>query len=165
MDPIDIAARLVGAFYAFGGVMALRAVAMDALLDRALSALSASSPRRKDAVRRRVLASGAVLTALSGLGLAMMSGWAPRLFLANLTVQAGWLLWARTAFPPTDEAEARGRRSVINAAVGWIVATALVLWLEWNGRLGDPGDPLALTVLGIAAATMVVWLFVRTPRF
>jgi len=159
MDLMDILPRVVGAFYLVGGWLALRAVLGGDMLDRMLAALRAAArPSRKDAVRRWVLGTGALLTCLSGAALMLMSRWALPLFTANLLVQAGWLAWARTAFPPEDEEEAQGRRSVISAAVGYTAVTALVFWLHWRGRMAPLTDPVAAIVLGLAAAILGGWM-------
>ena len=117
MDAIDITARLVGAFYVFGGVMTLRAIAMDAVLDKALAAITLGRPDHDGELRRRVLTALSLVTAEAGGALLLLGGLAPWLFLLNLGLQAGWLFWARTRFPPEDEEDARGRRQSARAAV------------------------------------------------
>jgi hypothetical protein len=158
MDLMDLLPRFVGAFYAFGGWVALRTLITNDALDRMLGLLQAETPGRDETIRRWVLGVSSLLTALSGVALALMSRWAVPLFVANLAAQAGWLIWARTAFPPEDAEDARGRRAVINAAVGYSAVTALTIWLDWRGRLGPFGDPIALAVLGVTAAALGAWL-------
>lgn len=158
MDAIDITARLVGAFYTVGGIMALRAIAMDSVLDQALASLSLSGPDPDDVLRRRALAATSVVTGVAGLSLVLLSGWAVWLFLLNLGLQAGWLVFAARRFPPTDESEALGRRRVANAAVIWAVATAMVFWLRSQGRLGTLADQWHIAVLAVAALAMTVWI-------
>lgn len=158
MDAIDITARLVGAFYTFGGIMALRALAMDSVLDQALASLSLSGPDADDVLRRRILAATSVVTGVAGLSLVLLSGWAAWLFLLNLGLQAGWLVFAARRFPPTDESEALGRRRVANAAVIWSVATAMVFWLRGEERLGAITDRWSLAILVVAALAMAVWI-------
>jgi hypothetical protein len=158
MDAIDIVARLVGMFYAFGGVMALRALAMDSVLDQALASITLGRPDPDDLLRRRILAATSVVTGVSGLSLVLLSGWAPWLFLLNLALQAGWLAFAARRFPPADESEALGRRQVANAAVIWIVATAMVLWLSFEERLGAPSNPWHIALLGLGALGMAGWV-------
>ncbi len=158
MDAIDITARLIGVFYTFGAVVTLRALAMDSVLDQALASISLSRPDPDDVLRRWILAATSVVTGVSGLSLVLLSGWAPWLFLLNLGLQAGWLVFAARRFPPTDESEALGRRRVANAAVIWAVATAMVLWLGSDDRLGALSDRLHLAILAAAALAMVAWV-------
>lgn len=158
MDGIDIAARLIGAFYVVGGLMGLHAAARDALLDKALAALTSTPPHPDEALRRRILATGAVLTGLSGGALVLLAGVASWLFLSNLAFQAGWLIFAARRFPPMDAEETVGRRRVANAAVVWAAATAAVLWLDFAGRLGSPADPRPLALLALGGGGMVAWL-------
>lgn len=158
MDAIDITARLVGAFYTFGGIVALRALAMDSVLDQALASITRSRPDPEDLLRRRVLAATSVITGVSGLSLALLSAWAPWLFLLNLGLQAAWLVFAARRFPPTDDSEALGRRRVANAAVIWAVATAMVLWLRAEDRLGALTDRWPAAILVVAALGMAAWV-------
>lgn len=158
MDAIDITARLVGVFYVFGGIVTLRALAMDWVLDQALASLTLSRPDPEEVLRRWILAATSVVTGVSGLSLVLLSGWAPWLFLLNLGLQAGWLIFAARRFPPTDEAEALGRRQVANAALIWAVATAMVLWLNFQERLAVLTDPWRGTALLLAALAMAVWV-------
>lgn len=158
MDAIDITARLIGAFYIFGGVMGLHAAARDGILDKALAALTMTPPHPDEALRRRILTTGAVLTGVSGGALLLLAGVASWLFLLNLAFQAGWLVFAARRFPPMDQDEAIGRRRVANAAVVWAVATALVLWLDYANRLGPLSDFRPLVILGLGGGAMVAWV-------
>ncbi len=158
MDAIDITARLIGAFYAFGGVLTLRAIATDAVLDKALASLTLSEPDRDEDLRRRVLTGLAVATGVSGGALVLLSGLAAWLFLLNLGLQAAWLVWARTRFPPLEADEVRGRRQVARAALVWAGATAIVLWLEFAGRLGSVLEFWPAAVLAVGAAAMLIWI-------
>ena len=158
MDAIDITARLVGAFYVFGGIVALRALAMDSVVDQALASLTLSRPDPDEVLRRWILAATSVVTGVSGLSLVVLSGWAPWLFLLNLGLQAGWLVFAGKRFPPEDDADAVGRRQVANAALIWAVATAMVLWLNLQDRLAPLTDPWRGAVLVAGALAMAGWV-------
>jgi len=157
MDTLDILPRLLGAFYLFGGWMGLKALAMDDALDRMLGALSAEPATDKETLRRRVLAACVLLTALSGVALMLMSRLALPLFVLNLVAQAGWLLWARTAFPPEDAEDALGRRRSRNAAIIWVAATLFVAWLDRQGRFAPFADPIPAVVVGLAALILGGW--------
>lgn len=158
MDAIDIAARLIGAFYVFGGVIALHAIARDALLDKAIASITLSDENPDEALKRRILTVASLLTAVSGGALVLMAGVAPWLFLLNLICQAGWLAYARKRFPPADEDEGRGRRQVANAALVWGVITAIVIWLDFDGRLGSPADPWPPLMLAAGGLGLLVWI-------
>ena len=155
-EALEFAARLVGVFYALGGLVAIRAMAVSELLDRALNMITLKREPAKVVARRWLLGGGAVMTGASGVAAALLSFWAVPLFAANLVVQAGWLAWARTAFPPEDEEEATGRRRTTNAALGYAALTLLVLYLWRQGRLSGALDPwtavpTALALLGYGA--------------
>lgn len=149
-EVLEIAARLAGAFYAVGGLIAIRAMAMSEMLDRALNMITLKREPAKTVVRRWLLGAGAVLTGASGVAAALLSFWAMPLFAANLGAQAGWLAWARTAFPPEDEEDAAGRRRTTNAALGYAVLTLLVLYLWRQGRLSGALDPWTAVPTGLA---------------
>lgn len=155
---IDIVARLIGAFYAFGGWLALRYLLTEDVIDKMMAALKASRPEPRDVIRSRVLAVVGLLTCLSGVALALMSHWAVVLFLANVAAQAVWLVWAGRAFPPQDVEEARGRRATINAAVGYTVIAVVVVWLAGAERLGPWTDPWPAAALTLAGLGLVVWV-------
>lgn len=110
MGGIDIVARPVGASYVFGGIVTLRALAMDSVLDQALAPLALRRPDPDEVLRRWILAATSVVTGVSGLSLVVLSGWAPWLFRLNLGLQAGWLVFAGKRFPPKDDSDAVGRR-------------------------------------------------------
>ncbi len=157
MDLFEILARLMGAFYALGGAFTLRAVAGDAVLDKALSAISMTPPDREDVIRRWVMTFAAVLTGMSGIALMMLSGWATPLFLTNLALQAAWLVYTikRDA---SDPEEALGRRRRVNAAVLWTLVTALVLWLGWRHRLSALLEPWTPALMTAALVAGIAWV-------
>lgn len=158
MDGIDIFARLLGACYLAGAFLTLRAIATDAMLDKALTALTLGEADAADQDRRRLLTALSLLTAASGGALLLLAGIAPWLFLLNLAGQAGWLVYARKRFPPQDDDEALGRRRSTNAAVVWTAATAIVIWLDFAGRLGRVTDPWPPAILAAAVAAMLAWM-------
>ena len=148
----EIAARLAGALYAVGGLIAIRAMAVSEMLDRALNMITLKREPARVVARRWLLGAGAVLTGASGVAAALLSSWAVPLFVVNLALQAGWLMWARTAFPPEDAEEAADRRRTTNAALGCAALTLLVVYLWRDGRLAAPLDPW--TALPTAAALL-----------
>ena len=156
MDVIDIVFRLVGVFYAFGGMVAIRTMVLDAALDRALAMITLKPEPARAIARRWLLGAGAVLTGVSGVALAALSQWAVPLFLVGTTLQIVWLFWARHAFPPEDADDARGRRQTTNAALGYAIVLLGVVWLANADRLAPldqpaPGVAILLALIAFPA--------------
>ncbi|BBE72891.1 hypothetical protein [Oharaeibacter diazotrophicus] len=156
VDPVDVLARALGVFYAVGGVVTLRAVAMDLTLDGMLAVLEHRRRTTRNRVRTLFLTVGSLVTVLAGVALAAGSGLSPWLFLAGAAGQGGWLAFARAAFPPADADEAKGRRRSTNAFVGWLAATVFVVWLWRGGRLAPIDAPLPAAALAVAALALAV---------
>jgi len=161
MDLIDPLFRAVGLFYVFAGYTSLRAILMDAFLDRAISALGAGREDPLEGTRRRLLGALGVSVGAGGAALALMSSWALPLFLLNTAAQALWLAGARRRFIAPQEDEESGRRQVANAALLYAVATAAVAWLWWTGRLGPWGDLAAIGGIILATAGLSFWFVVK----
>lgn len=157
MDLIDIVPRLAGLFYVFAGYASLRAIIMDAFLDRALSALGSAAEDPTEAARRRVLGTFSVGVGAGGAALALMSFWALPLFVSGAVLQALWLAWIRGFFITPEEDDEQSRRQVANAAVIYAVATVGVIWLWWAGRLGPWDDMVAIAGTVVAAACLGGW--------
>ena len=131
-------ARFVGAFYLVGGLFALRAARMNHLIDKALSAIDLKPTPPEERVRGIALTLGAVLTALSGLALLLLFRWSAWIFLANLLLQLGYLLWASRWLKPEDDEDRKGRDRTRNAAILWGLATLAVIWWTQQGLLTFP---------------------------
>jgi len=166
-DVLTVSAFAIGLLYALGGVVVLRQLVMDSLLDRALGMLGSPSAG-KEQLATRILTVGAMLTFASGLSLMALSRWSPWIFGANLAVQAAYLLWAARHDPPEDEASQRGRSATIRAFYLYAAITAFVVfagtqgvWREWisAGR----GMVSALIELGLIGLCTVcfTWLIFR----
>jgi hypothetical protein len=156
------AAMAIGAFYVFAGVVVMRSMAMERLMDRVLAALNDPTDAT-DQMRVAVLSAGAVLTLASGAALAILSPLALPLFASNVVVQGGYLLWATRAIPPEDAASARGRAQTRNAFIIYCVATAFVVWLAAEGHL-RPWAALLVDVGIVVAAVVGAWAFINMPR-
>lgn len=160
------AAIAIGAFYVFAGVVVMRSMAMERLMDKVLAALNDPTDAT-DQMRVAVLSAGAVLTLASGMALAILSPLALPLFAANVVVQGGYLLWATRAIPPEDASAARGRSQTRNAFVIYCVAAAFVAWLATQGYLRpwSAGTTTLLIDGGIVtAAVLVAWAIIHMPR-
>jgi hypothetical protein len=146
---VQIVALFVGAFYIFGGIVVMRAMALDRVMDQLLAALS-DPTAPSEALKSRILSVGAYLTLAGGVALALLSSLAAAVFLANALWQGGYLLWAEHALPPKDDDEARGRRRTKNAFVVYLAATGFVLWLAWRGDLRPWNMPLQSYTIDVA---------------
>jgi hypothetical protein len=157
---LTLPARAIGVFYAVAGVLLLRRLPMDVAMDQMLAALGdTTAPVERQ--RTRVWMLGGALVFASGLSLALLSAWAPALFVAASLLQLGYLVWVTAALPPEAEEERRGRQSVIQAAVIYLLATGFVMWLDrravWRAWLEPPALEL-IVLLAVAAAVAGVLL-------
>lgn len=125
----------IGAFYIFGGLLALRAVRSGLFLDRAIAKISGEGIPLADRVQAAYGAIVAVLMLAGGGALLLLSRWAPLLFMVCVLVQAVYLVWAARALPPENALEAKGRQASVNAFVLYSAATAFVLWMQFQGLL------------------------------
>lgn len=152
MDPLDIFFRAVGAFYLAGSYFALRAVLMDSVLDKALSALTLSPEDGREKGRRLAVGFFSVLFGAGGMALMLLNFWALPLFLASLAAQVVWLFWGRRFFIPVEEDDAASVNQLRNSSTLYAVATLGVVWIWQSGRLGPWDDPLAAA---LTAATLL----------
>jgi len=159
----QFAAIAVGAFYVFAGVVVLRTMVLDRVMNQLLAALNEPSAP-KERMKSRVLTMGAYLTLAGGAALLLLGPLALPLFAANAAWQGGYLLWAERALPPEDDDEARGRRQTKNAFVVYLAATAFVVWLAMQGMLRASDVALqsyAIDAAVIVAAMLAGWAFVN----
>ena len=143
---LEIALRLVGTFYVFAGILGMRAMVMDHLLDQMLAGITLKPIPQKEHRRRWLLTASTLAIGMGGMALMVLSPWAAPLFLFGTAGQAVYLVWARTAFPPENELEHTGRRQTINAALLYGLVTVLVCAAALSGLLRDWLDPWALLI-------------------
>ena len=159
MEALEIALRLIGGFYLLVGIISMRTMAMDHVLD----GINQTSILTKNRQRRWLLGGSTLAIGMGGMALMMLSLWAVPLFLLGSQTQALYLAWARTAFPVTDKVDRSGRRQTINAAMLYFGATLLVCVAAGMGLLRLWFDPWALAIpaagFGLLAlvAHHVVW--------
>lgn len=159
MDIADIALRLVGAFYAFAGVVATRAAIMSAFLDLAIAKISLKSTPRREALRTWWLLAAAALIFVGGVALVVQIDVAQWVFVISALGQAAYLaVLAPLYFDADDPPDAGGRQSSINAFVLYLAATAFVLWGAAHGKLKPLADasPAAIAIAA-ALLTAYVW--------
>ena len=153
-----------GLFYTLGGVVLIRRMAMDRLLDQAIAAITLKRDRVEETATR-LLTIGGWLTFASGLSLMAQSRAALVLFSLNILAQGGYLVWAARHRPVTDEAERRGRAATRNALLIYVGVFALVVVMEqhglWRSWLGTGIAGLVADLVAIGAVT-VTFIFLLT---
>lgn len=142
----EVALRAIGAFYVFAGIVSMRAMVMDHLLDQMLAGITLKPIPQKEHRRRGLLISSTLAIGMGGMALMVLSLWAVPLFLLGTATQAFYLAWARKAFPVEDDVERTGRGRTTNAALIYFGATALVGLAAAFGLLRDWLDPWATLV-------------------
>lgn len=162
--PVDIALRLIGAFYILAAPLIIRAGASNLLLNRAISAISmkVSEADRVEEKRVRFLAWMALLSGAGGILLAARLDLALWAFLANATVYALYLfVLAPRYFDPWDEPDERGRKQTRNAFFVYLGATSIVAAAWGSGALRPFADEhpavLAICVAAFAAICVYAW--------
>lgn len=166
MIAAEIALRTIGAFYVFAGIIGMRAMVMDHLMDQVLAGIALQPVPAKDRYRRWLLGSSLLAIGMGGMALMVLSLWAVPLFLFGAATQAFYLVWARTTFPPEDESERTGRRHTTNAGMLHAAATLLVCIAAGFGLLRPWLDPWALTipVAGLALLALIGRHFLWNTR-
>ncbi|KRA46193.1 hypothetical protein [Devosia sp. Root635] len=157
MAAIEVSLRAIGAFYVFAGIVGMRALVMDHLMDQMLAAITLK-PIPANEHRRRWLLGGSVLAVgMGGMALIVLSLWSVPLFLFGAATQAFYLVWARTAFPVDGDTERKGRSQTVQAALLYGVATVLVCAAALAGWLHPWLDPWAALIptAGLALLALV----------
>jgi hypothetical protein len=138
-------------------------MALDSLMDKVLAGLTLESTPSREVFRRFMLAAGSYVVGLSGAALMVLSLWAVPLFVLATALQASWLIWAKTNYPPETPLEMKGRRQSTNAAVLYAVVGAAVAWSALAGVLRPWSDLWALFIpisgigLVVFAARHLLW--------
>ena len=157
MEALEILLRLVGGFYLFAGIIGMRSLVMDHLMDLMLAGISMQPVPVKEHRRRWLLGSSTLAIGMGGMALMVLSLWAVPLFLFGAVTQAFYLAWARTAFAPEDDSERKGRSQTTNAAMIYFGATILVCVAALFGLLQPWLDPwaLAIPVAGLGLLSLI----------
>lgn len=157
---------VIGVFYTLGGVVLIRQMAMDTLLDNALAAIALKHDRKEETATR-ILSAGAALTLASGLTLMAQSRAAVIVFALNMIVQTGYLAWSAKARPPEDEPERRGRQATRNALLIYTGVFGLVILMELNGQwrawLGGGTGGLISELVAVAFVTAAFYWLISNP--
>lgn len=165
-DISDIALRIVGAFYAFAGIVATRAMLMSYFLDRAISALSREKLSKAEVGRSVWLGIASVFIFVGGVALAILHEAAAWIFLASATAQAVYLaILAPFIFDRADPPDGKGRQQSINAFAVYLAATAFVLWAASSGHLQQTADHQPAIIAVAIVATVAFLGYVVTTLY
>lgn len=152
--------RALGLFYVLSGVLVVRSLAVSAMADAAYEAIVGTPPHPAERVREIWLAAGSVMIGAGGLALVLLLDVAAILFIFGAIQQVAYLGFVAPRYlDPYDEPDAAGRAQTWNAAIVYLVATALVVAAAWSGVL-RPWQDVPLWLLGAAGAAVVagiVW--------
>lgn len=155
MDPIEIALRVIGAFYAFAGYVGTRAALASNLVDRAIAAIAYEKPSTRETVQSIWLLTASCLILAGGVMLILLIDLAAWVFLACALGQALYLYHVAPTYFDVEEApDARGRQQSTNAFVLYAAVTAFVLWAQYVGKLADWRD-MPWQVLAVASAVVI----------
>jgi hypothetical protein len=132
----EIILRLVGVFYAFAGIVGVRAALSSRLIDIAIAALDNTRANKAKTGRALWLLIGALLVLSGGAALMLLMDASAWLFGGAALGQALYLFAAAPfLFDPCDPPDATGRNQTYNAFVLYLLATALVIWAAYTGKL------------------------------
>lgn len=138
---------IVGAFYAFAGVVATRAGLTSRLLDKAISQIDLEPPKRAETLRALWMVLAGLMILAGGVALLLKVDIAAALFALSAGAQGLYLTVIAPRYLDRDDpVDAAGRRQTINAFVLYLLATAFVLWAYARGHLYGAGTvpwPLA----------------------
>lgn len=167
MDPTDIGLRIVGAFYAFAGVVATRAAITSSMLDRALAQISAKKAPLHETAQTAWLIIASLIVLWGGAALMLRLDIAVWLFLASAILQAFYIfIVAPRWFDVEDPPDVGGRQRTTNAFTIYLAATALVVWAFTTGRLFRAEQLPTPALLGTASTLLlyvgyVVWMLIK----
>ena len=167
MDPTDIGLRILGAFYAFAGVVATRAAITSNMLDRALAAISLKKTPFHETAQTAWLVLASLIVLAGGAALMLKVDIAVWLFLVSAILQALYIfVVAPRFFDKDDPPDATGRQRTTNAFVIYIAATALVVWAFTTGKLLRLEQLPPPVILGTASTLLlytgyVLWMLVK----
>jgi hypothetical protein len=156
MDGTDIALRVIGAFYAFAGLVTARMGLTSNLVDHAIAAIAMQKPDRIEIHRTIWLLSLSTLTFSSGICLMLLLAPAVWLFVLCAFVQALYFVaLGPYYFDAAEPPDPLGRRRSVNAFVLYCAASAFVVWAAYVGRLIPIADASGW-LLGAAAAAIAL---------
>lgn len=166
-DFVTVLLTVVGAFYAFAGVVATRAGLSSRLMDIALAGIGGEAPKRAETARALWMTLAGLLILAGGVALLLRVDVAAWAFTISALAQGVYLaIVAPRLLDPDDPPSPEGRKQTINAFVLYLAATAFVLWAWSAGRLHAwetlPMPLVPLAALGVCAfAGHAVYTFLK----
>lgn len=161
----ELGLRLLGAFYMFAGVVAVRATTMDRFLDQALAGISMEPMSKAEQWRGIWLLAASIFIGASGLALIMLLDVALWLFVVSALGQAAFLFYvAPRFFDVIDPPDLRGRQVSINAFVVYCVVTALVGLAAVTGTLKS-WEALPLWLPEGAVLVFMLWAGIGVAKY
>lgn len=164
---VDVALRLLGAFYVIGCTFGLRTRALDRLLTEAIGAIAAADPREQAAERQRGrwLVVSLLMVGLGGVALLALLDIAVWLFLGSLGFYVVYLLVLAPRLDQADPPDERGLSQRRNALWSYLAATVVVVIAWTSDRLQSVDEAHHIVLLGAAAlAAGLAFYAVRLDR-
>jgi hypothetical protein len=152
----DIVLRVIGAFYAFAGLVATRSAMMSRFIDEALAAISLQKPKPAETARSVWMLAGAALVFAGGVFLLAGLKLAAWTFATSALAQASYIYVVAPRYLDADDPpDAQGRRQTTNAFVIYAAATAFILWAAYRGRLVSVGEVSTPALIAVGAALLL----------
>ncbi|MDI4655225.1 hypothetical protein [Xanthobacter autotrophicus] len=153
---IEAILRLLGLFYVLSGVLVVRSLAVSAMADAAYAAIMGGPPHPAERAREIWLAAGSVLIGAGGLALVLLLDVAVVLFVLGALQQMVYLVIVAPRFlDPHDAPDGAGRAKTWQAAIFYLVVTALVVAAAKAGLL-RPWQDMPAWLLAAAGAAVVL---------
>ena len=151
----DVVLRIIGAFYAFGGLVATRAGLMSQLIDQAIAAIALKKPTRTETAQNVWLIATAALVLIGGVLLLAGLQLAVWVFVASSLGQAAYIYYVAPRFFDRDDESGGGRRATTNAFVIYLASTAFILWATYRGRLVTLDESSTPALIAVGAALLL----------
>jgi hypothetical protein len=152
----DIVLRVIGAFYAFAGLVATRSAMMSRFIDEALAAISLQKPKPAETARSVWMFAGAALVFAGGVFLLAGLKLAAWTFAASALAQASYIYVVAPRYLDADDPpDAQGRQQTTNAFVIYAAATAFILWAAYRGRLVGVGEVSTPALVAVGGALLL----------
>ena len=151
----DVVLRVIGAFYAFGGLVATRAGLMSQIIDKAIAAIALKKPTPTGTAQNAWMITTAAVVLIGGVLLLAGLQLAAWVFVASSLGQAAYIYYVAPRFFDRDDESGAGRRATTNAFVIYLAATAFILWAAYRGRLVTLDEASTPALVAVAAGLLL----------